>query len=155
MVEDETRSEAQFDSNRAVKYIYKTLDEFSLRSTDEMPKPSIDVSFKFLIRNASSYLIRKRSAEMLYNRVKDDHFFENEGTRKSPATCLSVLEDAIQGSRIAPPPLSVRAAYKRYMLVIFVPRLWCTLRFPVSWPKDTGTPETPPTRSSRPLNRVM
>lgn len=153
MVEDETRSEAQFDSNRAVKYIYKTLDEFSLRSTGR--KPSIDVSFKFLIRNTSSYLIRKRSAEMLCDRVKDDHFFENEGTRKSPATCLSVLEDAIQGSRIAPPPLSVRAAYKRYMLVIFVPRLWCTLRFPVSWPKDTGTPETPPTRSSRPLNRVM
>lgn len=55
--------------------------------------------------------------------VKNDYFFENEGTRKSPATCLSVLEDAIQGSRIAPPPLSVRAGYKRYMLVIFVPRL--------------------------------
>lgn len=64
--------------------------------------------------NASSYLIRKRSEKTLfpYDRVKDDHFLENEGTRKSPATCLSVLEDAIQGSRIAPPPLSVRLLIK-------------------------------------------
>lgn len=74
----------------------------------------LSICFFQFLRNASSYLIKKRSEKTLfpYDRVKDDHFLENEGTRKSPATCLSVLEDAIQGSRIAPPPLSVRLLIK-------------------------------------------
>lgn len=95
-------------------YLFITLESrwiFSLMGRNT--KTFYRCFFQFL-RNASSYLIRKRFEKTLfpYDRVKDDHFLENEGTRKSSATCLSVLEDAIQGSRIAPPPLSVRLLIK-------------------------------------------
>lgn len=57
--------EAQFDSNRAVKYVYnsRVSMNFPLRSRRTKYHPSIDVSFDSSKR-ASSHLIRKRSVEV-------------------------------------------------------------------------------------------